>query len=579
MGRRVITIWLSLIMMVSVIVIVDMSIDISLNVGGTTLYVNTTGSGGAYTKIQDAINDSIDGGTVFVYNGTYYERVEVDKAINLTGEDRDNTTIDGGNGGDVVNIIASWVNVSGFTVANGGFSVWVTGIRLYKVQNCSITNNIVFNNHIGIALRNNVNDCIVSDNILYNNGGNGINLDNADRNKIFNNTGYNCGGVISLVSYSDYNEISNNTLYNNWNGVSLYYYSNNNTVRDNVIHDNNEWGIGLRRYCDDNLILNNYVYSCNDGIYIHSSDSNNISDCRVYNNDHYGIYLTREDASNDWSKDNIVSYNKVSNNANYGIVIDYASDNIIYHNIVIDNMNQAWDQTNNRNKWDNGYPIGGNYWSNYGGVDYFKGPKQNIPDSDGIGDTPFVIDSNSRDNYPLMNMKRVLENCTILKQDWNLISIPFIQVEKNLTRVLGAIDSWYDAVQWYDITDTIDPWKHNRPGKPYGNDLFELDETMGFWVHITQPGVTIFLYNGTQPTSNQTITLHPGWNMVGYPSLTSYNRTEGLNNLTFGQEIDLVQWYNASTQTWHDLGEYDYFNPGRGYWIHAKAECEWEVPL
>jgi hypothetical protein len=67
--------------------------------------------------------------------------------------------------------------------------------------------------------------------------------------------------------------------------------------------------------------------------------------------------------------------------------------------------------------------------------------------------------------------------------------------------------------------------------------------------------------------------------MVGYPSLTSYNRTEGLNNLTFNQEVDLIQWYDASTKNWHDLEENDYFVPGRGYWIHTSVECEWEVPL
>jgi hypothetical protein len=102
---------------------------------------------------------------------------------------------------------------------------------------------------------------------------------------------------------------------------------------------------------------------------------------------------------------------------------------------------------------------------------------------------------------------------------------------------------------------------------------------MGFWIHITQPGDTIFVYNGTQPSSNQTILLHPGWNMVGFPSLRNHNRTEGMNNLTFGKEVDLIQWYDAETQSWHDLGEDDFFELGRGYWIYAKAVCEWEVPL
>jgi hypothetical protein len=46
------------------------------------------------------------------------------------------------------------------------------------------------------------------------------------------------------------------------------------------------------------------------------------------------------------------------------------------------------------NIWDNAYPSGGNYWSDYSGVD---------ANSDGIGDTPYVIDTNNQDPYPLMN--------------------------------------------------------------------------------------------------------------------------------------------------------------------------------
>ncbi|UCE37277.1 MAG: hypothetical protein JSW00_17670 [Thermoplasmata archaeon] len=174
---------------------------------------------------------------------------------------------------------------------------------------------------------------------------------------------------------------------------------------------------------------------------------------------------------------------------------------------------------------------------------------------------------------------RILENYTTLKQGWNLISLPLIQENQSLIKVLEMIDGYYDAVQWYDITDTTDTWKHYKVGKPYGNDLFELNESMGFWIHITQPGDTIFLYNGTKPTSNQSIPLHPGWNMVGYPSPKSYNRTEGMNNLTFGDHVDAIWSYNASAQRWEEMGESDYFQIGRGYYIHAKSECEWEVPL
>jgi len=173
----------------------------------------------------------------------------------------------------------------------------------------------------------------------------------------------------------------------------------------------------------------------------------------------------------------------------------------------------------------------------------------------------------------------VSENYTILKQGWNLISIPLIQNNQGLIKVLETIDGYYDAVQWYDPADANDPWKHHKVGKPYGNDLFEINETMGFWVHITQPGDTIFVYNGTQPTVNQTIQLYKGWNMVGYPSLTNHNRTEGLNKLEFGTDVDAIQWHDAATGTWHSMGPDDYFVPGRGYWVHSNVEATWEVPL
>jgi uncharacterized protein (DUF2141 family) len=55
------------------------------------------------------------------------------------------------------------------------------------------------------------------------------------------------------------------------------------------------------------------------------------------------------------------------------------------------------------NIWDDGYPSGGNYWSDYGGTDDKSGPNQDQPGSDGIGDTPYIIDENSEDNYPLIN--------------------------------------------------------------------------------------------------------------------------------------------------------------------------------
>ncbi len=181
--------------------------------------------------------------------------------------------------------------------------------------------------------------------------------------------------------------------------------------------------------------------------------------------------------------------------------------------------------------------------------------------------------------YCFGNYVETITDYITLKQGWNLISIPLNQDNQDLENVLENIDGYYDAVQWYDVSDSNDPWKHHKVGKPYGNDLTKINESMGFWVHITEPGETIFLYNGTLPTENQTITLHPGWNQVGYPSKTVYNRTEGLKTIDFGSEVDRVQWFEARTQMWYEMGSDDNFEPTRGYWIHAKTQCLWEVPL
>jgi len=64
-----------------------------INFDGNTLYVGGSGPNN-YSSIQSAVNDAVDGDTVFVYNGTYHENVVVNKTINLFGEDRNSTVID-----------------------------------------------------------------------------------------------------------------------------------------------------------------------------------------------------------------------------------------------------------------------------------------------------------------------------------------------------------------------------------------------------------------------------------------------------------------------------------------------------
>jgi nitrous oxidase accessory protein NosD len=117
---------------------------------GNIFYVGGSGPGN-YTKIQDAINDSLDGDTVFVYNGIYFENLMIFKrSISLIGEDKHNTIIDGCGGEWTVGIDANNVTVTGFTIMNATKKEIDTGGIVSIGINTTIIGNIIKNNWNGV---------------------------------------------------------------------------------------------------------------------------------------------------------------------------------------------------------------------------------------------------------------------------------------------------------------------------------------------------------------------------------------------------------------------------------------------
>ncbi|UCG69453.1 MAG: PKD domain-containing protein, partial [Thermoplasmata archaeon] len=165
-----------------------------------------------------------------------------------------------------------------------------------------------------------------------------------------------------------------------------------------------------------------------------------------------------------------------------------------------------------------------------------------------------------------------------LNQGWNLISLPTIQNNTGIQTVLQSIEWEYDVLQLYDASDSRDPWKHYHVSKPsHLNDLSEINHEMGIWIHIVkEEGTTLYL-EGDKSTTPQFINLYSGWNLVGYPSTTNRLRNNALNNLMFGTDVDLIQTYNSETQNWEEIRENDCLEIGKGYWVHAKTDCVWEV--
>jgi parallel beta-helix repeat protein len=158
-------------------------------------------------------------------------------------------------------------------------------------------------------------------------------------------------------------------------------HSMGNVITENKIMYNQE-GISFL-YSDNNLICDNIISNNTDGIYAYVSNGNMFSGNIISSNSYDGIYLYS-------SSNNVVSGNTFLHNDLYGIILSYSTNNTIYHN-NFNNVIQAWSES--INFWD--YDSEGNYWSDYD----MQGLNRN-----GIGDTPYVINTANRDNYPLMGM-------------------------------------------------------------------------------------------------------------------------------------------------------------------------------
>ncbi len=132
----------------------------------------------------------------------------------------------------------------------------------------------------------------------------------------------------------------------------------------------------------DCIIRNNIISKSGNGIYLINSDEN-IIDNNLIEKNNIGIYLSNSDIN--YIKSNVIK----NNNANGILINSESNNNIIYLNHFSKNIvNNARDlSSNNWNR--NAF---GNFWDDYNDYDNNK---------DGIGDNPYIIDSNNKDYYPL----------------------------------------------------------------------------------------------------------------------------------------------------------------------------------
>jgi parallel beta-helix repeat protein len=190
-----------------------------------------------------------------------------------------------------------------------------------------------------------------------------------------------------------------NTLQSTLCGIALAF-SSNATLSANVVSDARYYGLAIHQSSNVSLIGNAMNSTSWHGITLTSSKNVSVAANNISFSSGNGI---RSEASTNVSMYN----NSLYNNINEAILLWGSRDISVHHNNILNDIyhhpTQAADDMGSQNRWDNGYPSGGNHWSNFLGADNCSGPNQDIcPAPDGIGDTPFVLDLDSEDRYPLM---------------------------------------------------------------------------------------------------------------------------------------------------------------------------------
>ncbi len=203
----------------------------------------------------------------------------------------------------------------------------------------------------------------------------------------------------------------NNTVSSDWNGFYLDSVSNV-TLRGNLAEQNsdgvhillstsvvatenrflrNVWGIDLET-ASDNITLENNEFSQNGiGISAQYQLSAIVISRNVLVGHDFGLWIgqTKNGTITDntisdgrdgiaiWESDGLViARNSIARNNRSGLSIVSSARISVYHNNFVSNAAQARDLSGTGSSWDDGYPSGGNYWSNYSGQDRCRGELQ-----------------------------------------------------------------------------------------------------------------------------------------------------------------------------------------------------------
>jgi len=395
----------------------------------------------SYATIQEAINapETLDGHTIQVDVGAYYEHVIVNKALKLVGQNKPTTIIDGNGSETVISIASNNVTIRGFTIQNSGvilqpwFENLNKGIDVSNSDNVTISDNIIRNNQIGIHVYSFSDYAILSENLIVNNVW-GISLDHSRYSRLRNNNmtenafNFHVWGEGFLDRYI-HDIAASNTV----NRKFIYYWVN----EKNKQVPSDAGYVGLVN--STNIVVKNLNLSNNSAplllVYTTNSAIRNVVTSNTEN------ALLMESSNN-----NVIYENTFRNIGWRGIRggwahIENSNGNKIYHNNFINNT-APWKVTNfnSANTWDNSSE--GNYWSDYVGQDL---------SGDSIGDTS--LPHHGVDWHPLITQWNVSKTSAFdtLLSAYNELRSDFDELQANFT----SLKSDYANLQSsYQMTQT-----------------------------------------------------------------------------------------------------------------------------
>ena len=156
--------------------------------------------------------------------------------------------------------------------------------------------------------------------------------------------------------------------------------------------------------------------------------------------------------------------------------------------------------------------------------------------------------------------------------DWNLISVPLIQIDTSRDHVHQTLEDNYTAVQAYHAGKS-QPWLHWKRDKPDRlNDEIEINHSMSYYIYMSNPDYLVVA--GRVPTTTQ-IPLKAGWNLVGYPRLINITMSDALSSIA--GKYNAVFRFDPANGREVQVQAGDIMSPGNGYWIHATENCVWVI--